>query len=986
MARQSGLPTPAGHVPGLVALVGLGLYLGRVAGETIPGVRQPWEAVGLTLAGLALAWLLVRICMRWETAIYPLALSWVYVLWPAVHPRLAWGVGLAMLVAWLYILPRGRLPRHAPEGALLLVGLALYGATVAPTVLPADSGEFQLVATVLGIAHPPGYPLYTMLGKLATVWPLREPALGLNLLSVWFGALTLVAIVALIRHAAPDRPRAWAWGGGLAALALAVSPTFWSQATTTNIRSLTALLTALCLLLLVRWARNPTPLRLAAFGLVLGLAIGHHSSLGLLVLPMGAYLLAIAPGLLLSPRRWLPALGAFLGSFVILLYLPLRSAMGPAFDPVPIDSVSRFTEHVLATGFRGDMFYFATRPELLERGRVYLNILHLQFGPLLPWAMVLSLLWVLWRDRRLGLLLGGIWLVNAASALTYRAPQTIEYLLPSYVAMACCLGYGMALALQRLPRLGGGVLVASLGVIVLWHGSAVWPDLRTLAAEPDARRYAETILEGAPPDALVLANWHWATPLWYLQQVEGRRPDLSVEYVYPEGALSNEQVWLSRIAAGLDGTHGPARPIVVTNHFPAYDDLDYLFEPLGEAWMVRPEPPNAPPSEATPLDIDLGQRVRIEAYHRSEQAVTPGDTLQVALYWRPLVSLERDYAVFVQLLGPQGVVGQADRSQPTSGYPVGALRIDLYELPLLLQTPPGSYQLIAGFYTAIEDGWERLETAEGADHVVLASVEVTTGTRCAATTHPLSIRYASGQRLRGMDVDRSVPGQTRVYLHWVGHEAASRPAQIVALQDGAPVASTALAALSRNQASTVVLDMPSDVTEVQLRVKDDGEVPTRTVGPWGLPWRSHATLRLPAGAPRYVPLGGGLVYLGLSSPEVGIAGEPLTVRPRLMALGPTMRDYSISVGIVGHDPPWEQKSDGTPAMGAIPTLKWLSGWEVSGPYAPLIPENATPGPAQITVSVYDAFTLMPLAVLDERLVREGQGIFLIASEIAIVTP
>jgi hypothetical protein len=50
--------------------------------------------------------------------------------------------------------------------ALLFLGaLALYLVTLAPDVLPADNGEFQLVAAVLGVAHPPGYPLHTLLGQ-----------------------------------------------------------------------------------------------------------------------------------------------------------------------------------------------------------------------------------------------------------------------------------------------------------------------------------------------------------------------------------------------------------------------------------------------------------------------------------------------------------------------------------------------------------------------------------------------------------------------------------------------------------------------------------------------------------------------------------------------------------------------------------------------------------------------------------------------------
>jgi hypothetical protein len=49
-----------------------------------------------------------------------------------------------------------------------VVALSLYLSTLGPTVLPADSGEFQFVAWLPGIAHPTGYPLYVLLGWLWT--------------------------------------------------------------------------------------------------------------------------------------------------------------------------------------------------------------------------------------------------------------------------------------------------------------------------------------------------------------------------------------------------------------------------------------------------------------------------------------------------------------------------------------------------------------------------------------------------------------------------------------------------------------------------------------------------------------------------------------------------------------------------------------------------------------------------------------------------
>jgi hypothetical protein len=68
-------------------------------------------------------------------------------------------------------------------------------------VLPADSGEFQLAGAVLGIAHPPGYPLYTMLARLFTLIPVGSAAYRINLFGAVCGALTLAVVTRTVRRA-----------------------------------------------------------------------------------------------------------------------------------------------------------------------------------------------------------------------------------------------------------------------------------------------------------------------------------------------------------------------------------------------------------------------------------------------------------------------------------------------------------------------------------------------------------------------------------------------------------------------------------------------------------------------------------------------------------------------------------------------------------------------------------------------------------------
>lgn len=90
-------------------------------------------------------------------------------------------------------------PLAAPSGPrfpgwvqpLLLVSalLVLYGWSAPRTVALEDDGLFLLAAYFNGVAHPPGYPLYTLLAHLITYLPLGSVAWRVHLLSGIFGAL-----------------------------------------------------------------------------------------------------------------------------------------------------------------------------------------------------------------------------------------------------------------------------------------------------------------------------------------------------------------------------------------------------------------------------------------------------------------------------------------------------------------------------------------------------------------------------------------------------------------------------------------------------------------------------------------------------------------------------------------------------------------------------------------------------------------------------
>ncbi|MCP5096587.1 MAG: DUF2723 domain-containing protein, partial [Chloroflexi bacterium] len=162
---------------------------------------------------------------------------------------------------------------------LLVIGfLLLYAITVAPDLLPADSGEFQLVAATGGVAHPPGFPLYTMLAYLLTQLPGNaSPALLVSIFSLLTSSATLWVIHQTVVNLTKNQISAIT-----AVITLGTATTFWAQATTTNIRSLTGLFTAVFFSQLLQFHKAPSKQRdkhLALAAMTLSFGITHHPSL-----------------------------------------------------------------------------------------------------------------------------------------------------------------------------------------------------------------------------------------------------------------------------------------------------------------------------------------------------------------------------------------------------------------------------------------------------------------------------------------------------------------------------------------------------------------------------------------------------------------------------------------------------------------------------------------------------------------------------------
>jgi len=975
-------------------LVPAGLFLARVMLEA---TGRPWPgalivAIGLSaaLGGLALgSWL-----VRQRLFLWPALLLGVYALWPRRDPVVAGSVVTLAVLVWLLGRPRLTVPRRAEtlaDGALFLVALVVYVATAAPDVLPADFGEFQLVAALLGVAHPPGFPLYTLMGHLfIRVLPWGTPAYQLNLMSGALAAGTVVLVARATRLWARRlgaSPLMALTSGLAAALALGTATTFWAQATIANVRIPAVFFAVLALYALARFVAAAKPREvdraLVILGLALGLGGGHYPPLAFICPLFIIYVLVNDPRLAVQPRRWWRPLLVGLVSFLLpLAYLPIRGAMAAPLAPEGLDTLPGFLHHFLARGFAGDMFAYANATDLPHRLALVPTLFLFQFNIVLLVAASLGLLMLLWRDWRLFVLLVGSLAVQTFVTITYRAPQTVEYLMPAYLPIAIAVGLLPSLfAKQRPPGRGRSPtepqvrplpcssVVCSLALLAaLFNGWAHAPSFIELAGDYTARQTAAPLLEQAPAGALVLADWRWATPLWYLQLVEGARPDVEVRYVYPVAGEEYWETWLRHVQEEKEAA--PDRPLLLT-HF--YEFPGFTAEPWGPGFLVRSRPATEPAGYLEPVEVTFGDQVRLVGYDLASITASgtgwgrgqfqSGQTAEFTLAWESAGPLSAPPSFTLRLVDEDGRLwAQADRALDT-GDVSGEVHFERLVLPLYPTLPPGRYRVTLGVYTITAEGFENLTTAGGETAATLTWLELQPRVRAPFTLRPQWVPFADGPTLVGVDYDRSVPDVLRVYLHWRGAGEGTGKVRLWAASGVEAVAT--LPPILAGAYQTVAVDLHGFAggTLWLGLTGEDGRV-RAPAGPWGWPMQG---VRLPTPAPNtlFVPLGDEMAVIGATAQSVA-PGETMAVDVRLVALRPLTSDNATSVRLMDGEGRWLATHDCQPALSAIPTLKWIRGSQVMDRHLLPLPEDVTVGEVQATLVAYERFRMTPLPPMDGR--------------------
>ena len=500
-------------------------------------------------------------------------------------------------------------PRASVYPAITFIGLlALYVATLAPSVMGGDSGELTASALTGGVPHPPGYPLFAMLARVFAALPLgHSPAWRVNLLSAIATAAAAALVCATVALWTRDT------AAGLVAAALfGTNSVVWLHATSAEVFGLNVMFVGLAFLLWICVERTAARRFVFTLCFACGLAMCNHHTFVFVGAPLVLRSFWVA-------RRRLRARGIALACAIGLLgllpyaYLALASASQAAVSWGDQTSLDGFLDHVLRRNYGTFSMGKASKSGAFIDEGTFFPTLWRMLGHAFP-----RFLWVgpplailgLYRGTRdrtntqtrsqvyvlagvLGLyVLGFCTLSNLSTAHGLYLTVLVRFCIQSDLLLAIAAGLGVARLAQFLR-----------GRFAACERHARWAPLAALmvfvagaaahAGECNQRHnrvfadFVTTAFASLPQGAIVITMGdHLTGSVFYFHEVEKLRPDvihldrellgtswysqrqrkLHPDLFVPQGPYGKGGWNIGKLLGG-----NPTRPLVVIDRLDAWD-------------------------------------------------------------------------------------------------------------------------------------------------------------------------------------------------------------------------------------------------------------------------------------------------------------------------------------------------------------------------------------------------------------------------------
>ncbi len=431
-----------------------------------------------------------------------------------------------------------------------LIPFSVYLTTLAPGLFFIDTGELATACIKLGIAHPTGYPLFTIIGRIFSMLPIGEDIYRLNLMCAFFSAGAIFLFFYLIRFIISEMNIAkngnadnifLKYGGNeavinlvslSASLVLAFSNTFWNIANSLEVYSLHAVMVISVMLVFLKASdgylksEGSDDLRYwFMFAFMLGLSFSNH--LTTIFLSVGfIYLYFAVNGLRKHSLIKIVYMAVpFILAFSVYTYFFIRADNHSVSWDYPAN-LFNFYRHI--SGKQFSVWMFSSTEAASKQFSYYLSAYPKEFYYLPLVVAFLGMIYSFIKQRRFFIFSLLLFVFNILYAINYDIHDIDTYFLLSYIITAIWFALGLLFLIEKLKL--------NLGVIVI--AALIFPSLCVYANYSEnnesksvfVKEYTENVFSSARPNSIVFSTqWDfWVSASFYYQIVKNYRTDVAV--------------------------------------------------------------------------------------------------------------------------------------------------------------------------------------------------------------------------------------------------------------------------------------------------------------------------------------------------------------------------------------------------------------------------------------------------------------------------
>ena len=452
------------------------------------------------------------------------------------------------------------------------VALIIYLITLAPSVVQIDSGELAAVQITLGIAHPTGYPLYTILGYLFSLLPLPFTKIyQMNLLAAIYCAtavgfftqsvklsldnlekfnLSKIAEIKRVKKKSRKNKEKNAdsreekqeipeiiklFTSAFSGMILAFSKTFWFQSTSVEVYSLHLLLICIIIFVLLKaYLQSNVPEKFYRdfwfiLAIVLALGFSNHMTT-LLVLPAIAYLFFSKLGFNKSSiKKLLMMIALFLPIlFIVYAYLPIRALQQPVINwGNPID-LERILRHI--SGKQYQVWLFSSMEAAKKQFGYFFSSLTEEYNiALIP--IIVGFFFSYIYSKRIFTLLSILFASTVLYSINYDIVDIDAYFLLAYISLAFFSAFGIVKLYSLLKLTNHNNLVLGIVSLIFIIIFASFNFRKVDQSNTNIfRDYAKSLINSTEKKSIILSyQWDFfISASYYFQNVEGFRKDVVI--------------------------------------------------------------------------------------------------------------------------------------------------------------------------------------------------------------------------------------------------------------------------------------------------------------------------------------------------------------------------------------------------------------------------------------------------------------------------